>query len=222
MVFGHALNGRRQAGAPGAIGHARSYELLAKVAFGSRRRVYGQIVRLAGIGSGDRVLDVGSGPGYLTALAVAAASPGGRADGVDPSGPMVELARGLRGDDACAFRRGKAEALDFDDGAVDVVVSCLALHHVPEDVRGRALTEMYRVLAPGGRLLLADFRPPRGRFGRHFVGAVAGKTMRDNPIERIAPMVREAGFAGVSDGVVRPFLYYVRADKPGAAHPRNE
>ena len=39
--------------------------------------------------------------------------------------------------------------------------------------------------------------------------------MRGNPIDQLAPMARAAGFDNATDGVVQPFFYYVRADKPG-------
>jgi ubiquinone/menaquinone biosynthesis C-methylase UbiE len=216
--LGQLLHGTPQADAPGAIGHARAYEMFSALAFvGRRRRVFGRLVELAGVTAGDRVLDVGCGPGYLTALAAAAASPGGRAEGIDPSAPMIEQARRTRQADNCSFRLGRAESLDAPDGSFDVVVSSLAVHHIPEQVRGTAFAEMYRVLRPGGRVLVADFLPPRGRIGRHLVGATAGEVMRDNPVERIAPMIADAGFESITTSEVPPLLHCVRAVKPGGA-----
>ncbi|MBB5953701.1 ubiquinone/menaquinone biosynthesis C-methylase UbiE [Saccharothrix tamanrassetensis] len=216
MHLGQLLHGKPQADAPGALKHALAYEICSKVVFaGRRRRLFGRLVELAGVGAGDRVLDLGSGPGYLTALAAQAASPGGSAVGVDPSVPMVGQARCSRATANCSFEVGRAEALGAADGSFDVVVSSLAVHHIPEESRGRAYAEVFRVLRPGGRVLLADFRPPRGRLGRHLVGVTAGEVMRDNPVDRIAPMLAEAGFGSVSVSGVGGFLHCVRAVKPG-------
>jgi len=218
MKLGQMLHGKPHPDAPGAIRHALAYEVFSVVVFAGRRRhMFGRLVKLAGVVPGDRVLDVGCGPGYLTALAAEAALPGGSAVGVDPSEPMVEQARRTRGTANCSFELGKAESLGAADASFDVVVSSLAVHHIPEEVRGQAFAELFRVLRPGGRVLLADFRPPRGRLGRHLVGAVAGEVMRDNPVERIAPMLAEAGFGAVSVSRVGTFLHCVRAEKPGSA-----
>jgi ubiquinone/menaquinone biosynthesis C-methylase UbiE len=209
------LHGRPEGKAPGVITHARAYELLSVAVFaGRRRRTFGRLADLAGVTPGDRVLDVGCGPGYLTALAAEAAAPGGSAVGIDPSVPMVDQARRLRGAANCSFEVGRAEALDVPDGAFDVVVSSLAVHHIPEAVRATAFAEVFRVLRPGGRVLLADFRPPGSRLGRHLVGVTAGAGMRDNPVGRIAPMLAEAGFTVEAESRVGGFLHCVRAGKP--------
>lgn len=210
------LHGKTPDGAPGAITHAFAYELFSAVTFtGRRSRIWGRLVELADVAAGDEVLDVGCGPGFLTALAARAASPGGRALGVDVSEPMVAQAQRTRASADCSFQLGKAEALALADASFDVVLSSLAVHHIPVAARAAAFAEMFRVLRPGGRVLVADFLPPRGRLARHLVGAVAGETMRDNPVERIAPMLGDAGFAVRSTTKVSWFLHCVRADKPG-------
>jgi len=206
---------RKSSDAPGAIRHARAYERLSAIAFaGSRRRIFGRLVDLAGVTAQDEVLDIGCGPGYLTALA---ASAGRRAVGIDVSEQMVAEALRKRASGGCSFVVGKAEALDLPDASFDVVLSSLAIHHIPNDARAQAFTEMFRVLRPGGRVLIADFQPPKGKLAKHLVGATAGETMRDNPVERIAPMLGDAGFDLGATTRVSWFLHCVRADKPGGA-----
>src|SRR5437899_726146 len=129
MNLGQLLHGKPQADAPGAIRQAWAYEKFEALAFaGLRRRAFGRLVRLSGAEPGDRVLDVGCGPGYLTALAAEAAAPGGSAEGIDPSAPMIEQARRRRGSASCSFRLGKAEALDAANASIDVVTSSLMVH----------------------------------------------------------------------------------------------
>lgn len=212
----HKAHSHRQPSenAPGAIHQARAYELMSTIAFtGSRRRIFGRLVTLAEVTAGDEVLDVGCGPGYLTSLA-AQAAPDGRAVGVDVSGQMIAEATRKRASANCSFLVGKAEALDLPDASFDVVVSSLAIHHIPEDARAQAFAEMFRVLRPGGRALIADFRPPKGNLARHLVGATAGETMRDNPVDRIAPMLGDAGFQVGPITRASWFLHCVRADRP--------
>ncbi len=104
-----------------------------------------QMMRLGGITSGQRALDVGCGPGALTSALAGALGPQNVA-AVDPHEPFVQ---------ACSehvpgveLRVGAAERLPFADGHFDVVLTQLALD-VLEDPR-RAVEEMRRVVRPGG------------------------------------------------------------------------
>jgi SAM-dependent methyltransferase len=100
---------------------------------------------------GRRVLDVGSGNGYVLSRYAAA---GARVFGVDLTRTGIDLCRrrfalaGLTGH----FTVGSAEDLPFPSGSVDCVCSMGVLHHTP-DTR-RAVSEVHRVLRPGGRLIV--------------------------------------------------------------------
>jgi SAM-dependent methyltransferase len=96
-----------------------------------------------------RALDVGCGEGRFCRMLRAR---GIAATGIDPTGALLEEAR--RRDPEGDYREGRAEALPLPDGAFDLVVSYLSLIDIPDSAAG--IAEMARVLAPGGRLLIAN------------------------------------------------------------------
>lgn len=174
-------------------------------------------MELSGARPGERALDIGCGTGYLAGLLARSVTPGGTVTGIDPAPAMIDYARRHARRDHCTFAQGVAEELPCEDGTFDLVISSLAFHHIPEDRRERALAEMFRVLRPGGRLLLADYRPPRGRAARRLVGVTVGPVMRDNRVDLLTPLVRGAGFDVSASGDLRPFLHWVRAARPTGA-----
>lgn len=101
-----------------------------------------RIDRLVSIRPGDRVLEVGCGQGHLTA---AMAQRGVDITGIDANRQAPEVAgTGL-------VRHMVAESLDFDDDTFDFIFSVHAIEHIP--ALEEALTEMTRVLKPGGKAL---------------------------------------------------------------------
>ncbi|MFC1921485.1 class I SAM-dependent methyltransferase [Chloroflexota bacterium] len=105
------------------------------------------------------IVDIGCGPGYLTAD-VLRAFPELSATGVDIAREMLERAAGNLGrqglGERADFRQGDIQELPFEDGSVDFIVSTLSLHHWSEPVT--AINEIHRVLKPESGFLLFDLR----------------------------------------------------------------
>lgn len=102
---------------------------------------------------GTHILDIGCGTGDM--LRRFSGENAARLVGVDESDGMLAKARELSaGYNKITYLAGSAESLAFADAEFDVVTSCVAFHHFPDP--GGAVTEMYRVLRPGGRLFICD------------------------------------------------------------------
>jgi SAM-dependent methyltransferase len=114
-----------------------------------------QLLDLAKLRDADKALDVGTGTG-LVALRAAARVRSGSVVGIDHSPGMLaqasEKARQSGLEDVLSFQLMDAERLEFPDQSFDVVLSLYALGHFPEPLA--AIKQMYRVLRPGGRLVL--------------------------------------------------------------------
>jgi len=100
---------------------------------------------------GDRVLDVACGPGNFSRDFACAASDG-LVVGIDASASMLDVAVRDTPSENVAYIRGDAGALPFRDGSFDAVCCFAALYLIEEPMR--ALAEIVRVLAPGGRVAL--------------------------------------------------------------------
>lgn len=132
----------------------RTADVYARMRQTTDARTLDGLVAIARPPATARALDVACGPGFLT-LALAARC--AEATGFDATGAFLDLARAeaeRRGLSNVRFEQGDAEALPFDDGAFDLVTCRAAFHHFPRPER--VLGEMVRVLARGGRIVVAD------------------------------------------------------------------
>ncbi|HLO13618.1 MAG TPA: methyltransferase domain-containing protein [Anaerolineales bacterium] len=123
---------------------------------------------------GDTVLDVGCGTGAVTIPAKKKVGNNGVVIGIDPDPAMIGIARqkAHRENVEIDFRVGVIESLSFPDATFDAVTSSLMVHHLPGHLRSKGLAEIFRVLKPGGRLLIAEMRRPTGSAFKKFFTSV--------------------------------------------------
>jgi SAM-dependent methyltransferase len=161
-VMRHGRHATRGHPMPGGIlvGDAVVYDTLSRLLLGSLvKRIAADVAAVAP--DGARVLEVGCGPGHLSIRL--ARQHGLEMTGLDLDPAMIARARantdraGHRGGRRPSFLVGNVAALAFPDRSFDLVVSTLSMHHWADPAAG--LTEIGRVLRPGARALIWDFRP---------------------------------------------------------------
>lgn len=132
---------------------ARRIERMYRIGDAVRRR--GIAREALGAGSGERILDVGCGPGFYCAELLEEVGPSGSVTGVDGSQAMLELAaRRCAGHENIGFHEGDAVSLPVEDACFDGALCVQVLEYVADPTA--ALAEMYRALRPGGRVLVWD------------------------------------------------------------------
>ncbi|GGM09909.1 hypothetical protein GCM10011594_32240 [Nakamurella endophytica] len=200
---------------PGQTGELPEEAVLASLGCGNPLAV-------AELRAGERVLDLGSGGGIDVLLSARRVGLSGYAYGLDMTDEMLELARAnasKAGATNVEFVKGHIEAVPLPDAAVDVVISNCVINLSTD--KPAVLSEMFRVLTPGGRIGISDVVAedhvtPEQRAERgSYVGCVAGALSRAEYLQGLAAM----GFTDtevVFTHEVAPGMHgaIVRATKP--------
>ena len=168
---------------------------------GKFRELRQRTANLARIQPGEQVLDVGCGTGTLAMEVARRVGRAGRVAGVDPGTEQIARARAkaARRNVPIEFQIGVIEQLAFPDQTFDVVFSTLMMHHLPASLKRQGLAEIARVLKPGGRLVIADFKRKQERTGQAARFHAGGSSMQD-----LADIVSEAGFEHLEIEEMRP------------------
>src|SRR5258706_15620722 len=168
---------------------------------GTFRKLRQRTINLACIQPGEQVLDVGCGTGTLAMEVARRVGRAGRVAGVDPGTEQIARARAkaARRNVPIEFQIGVIEQLPFPDQTFDVVFSTLMMHHLPAPLKRQGLAEIARVLKPGGRLVIADFKRKQERTGQAARFHAGGSSMHD-----LAAIVSEAGFDQTETEEMRP------------------
>jgi SAM-dependent methyltransferase len=191
-VLRHGRHAAQWHQAPGGIliGDAVVYDALSRLLLGSLHgRIAADVAAVAPAGA--RVLEVGCGPGHLSIRL--ARQHRLQMTGLDLDPAMIDRARASadRAGDGDqhrpSFLVGDVASLAFPDGSFDLVVSTLSMHHWADPAAG--LAEIGRVLRPGGRALIWDFRPgarPHPFGPRHAQMSDPVGHARSSPLQMVA------------------------------------
>ena len=207
-----------------SIGYSK--EDLNKVPEGSNLGLgCGNPIAMASLAKGEVVLDLGSGAGFDCFLAAGKVGPEGRVIGIDMTPEMLEKARenAQKGSFSnVEFRLGEIENLPVADGIIDIIISNCVINLVPD--KDRVFSEAFRVLKPGGRIMVSDIVLTKElpdlikNNMAAYVGCISGAIIKDNYLKAI----KKAGFRDVKiiDEVNFPLKYIVSDDT--AAVVKNE
>jgi arsenite methyltransferase len=182
----------------------------------------GTPVEAAALRPGETVVDLGSGAGRDVFLAAERVGPSGRVIGVDMTPEMVAKARraaATLGIPNAEFRLGEIEHLPLPDGIADVVISNCVINLLPD--KQPAFAEAFRVLRPGGRLVVSDVvsrqpLPDSFKTAAAWAACLAGAMPESDYMDGL----RAAGFADVQVLARQPyageelFSITLRASKP--------
>ena len=182
-----------------SIGYTR--EDMDKVPEGSNLGLgCGNPIALASLKKGEIVLDLGSGAGFDCFLAADKVGPEGKVIGVDMTPEMLEKARENAQKDNInniEFRLGEIENLPVADGVIDIIISNCVINLSTD--KGKVFSEAFRVLKPGGRIMVSDIVLTRElpdiirENVSAYVGCIAGAVIKEDYLEAI----RKAGFTDV-------------------------
>ena len=161
----------------------------------------GNPVALASLKKGETVLDLGSGAGFDCFLAAQKVGAKGKVIGVDMTPEMLDKARenARKGKyKNVEFRLGEIENLPVADSSVDVIISNCVINLSPD--KSRVFTEAFRVLKPGGRLMVSDIvllqeLPDAIKNSvQAYIGCLSGAVMKAEYLR----LIKKAGFKDVS------------------------
>lgn len=179
----------------------------------------GNPIALASLKAGETVLDMGSGAGFDCFLAAKKVGASGKVIGVDMTPEMIDKAmkNAVKGGYInVEFRLGEIENLPVDDNSVDVIISNCVINLVPN--KARAFKQAWRVLKPGGRLMVSDVVLLKSlpasvqNSVEAYIGCLSGAVSKGDYLQAIA----EAGFKNINVLDETSFPLDVMANDPTA------
>lgn len=191
-----------------------------KITFGKEDKLRKTTIDLAQIKQGDNVLEIGCATGSLTLAAKQQAGENSIVAAIDIIPGMIEVSKGKskKANLDINFQLGSIDNIPFPDGQFDVVMCSFMIFHMSDKVRNKGIEEIYRVLNPGGRLLVLDVVLPQKRFSRKLLKLFLGFMLK-HELNELQPKLESTGFTKTEIALAKfrllglPLLSYLRASK---------
>ncbi|OGH65448.1 MAG: hypothetical protein A3J66_02390 [Candidatus Magasanikbacteria bacterium RIFCSPHIGHO2_02_FULL_47_14] len=163
--------------------------------FGLGKKFKRKILDCTQLSDDMAVVDIGCGTGVFLEM-LKRKYPRVSCIGVDPDAKALSIAqrRLKRAGLAVELNQAFAQSLPLGDHSVDLCVSTLAFHHMPNEVKRQAMKEIYRVLKPGGHVVIADFGKSEGTFLRKVLFFEKLEYLEGNLKGYIENYIKEVGF----------------------------
>jgi ubiquinone/menaquinone biosynthesis C-methylase UbiE len=176
------------------------------VSLGKEQDIRAMTIELASLQPGERVLDVGCGTGSLTLAAKKQVGITGQVVGIDASPEMIEIAQRKASQSSMnvTFQLGLIEDIPYPNQTFDLVLSSMMFHHLPEDdLKRQAIEQMYRVLKPGGYLVIVDVEPPNNWLHRIFYPVLLVHFWVGTNLGEYKILMENVGFTEIEVGKTR-------------------
>jgi ubiquinone/menaquinone biosynthesis C-methylase UbiE len=188
-------------------GWGKTYDALVGILFlGQERKIRQATLDLVRIKPGEPVLEVGCGTGSLTLAAKARVGSQSQVCGIDIAPDMIATAR-KKAEKAgldIQFQVGRIESIPFPDNQFGLVLSSMMIHHVHgNEAKQKGFEDIFRVLKPGGRLLIVDTEPPQNPHIRGLAGHILGQELFAHNVRELIPMLEKAGFVEIKTGPMK-------------------
>lgn len=148
---------------------AKTFCFIFNGGFGGEQRLRENIIAWIDPRPGDKILDLCSGTGTLSVLLAERLTGTGEVVGIELSPVQLKIARRKRMPDGLAFIEGDARDVPYPGCYFDKGAICWALHEMPREVRRCVLLEAYRVIRPGGRIVVVEQTTPHKKWKAVFL-----------------------------------------------------